>query len=87
MRPTMHGAMPMSMRRIAMNGNAAFETSPAVTFASSSRERGPAIESPTCDRPSASTRTGPSAGRCVSNQRIWYCSATPEPKIIHSCTG
>ncbi len=67
-----------------MNGKAAFETSARVTFSSTFRALGPAIDRPTRFRPSASIATEPSAGRCFSNQRMWNCSATPEPKIIHS---
>jgi hypothetical protein len=65
-----------------MKRKAAFETSSSVSRCSSSRDFGPAIDRPTIFMPSGSTRTEPSAGSVVSNQRMWYTCAWLEPHIM-----
>src|SRR5437899_434068 len=76
--------MPISILATAMKGKVALETSARVTLASTSLAFGPAIARPVSFCPSASMRTEPSSGRCASNQRMWYCSAMPEPAMNHS---
>ena len=63
-----------------MNGNASVDRSRSgATAASTSRDRGPATDSPTSPSPSTSNRTDPSAGRWWRNQREWWTSAGSDP--------
>ena len=66
-----------------MNGNASVERSRSgATAARTSRDRGPATDSPVSPSPSTSNRTDPSAGRWWRNQREWWTSAGQRPEQV-----
>ena len=80
-RPTKAGESPISISRIAMNRNASLPTSAPATRESSARAFGPAMLRPMSPLRRL-RRSTPSSGRCRWNQRRWYASAGPEPKIM-----